>query len=949
MATATRKLGLHLRSLLLVAALTFHHVQSFGPVSSPLLTIRGRQQRNSQQESNIHSVTLSSSRLRLSLDDDWADISTLIDTLANKIDYAESIQKSVSKLGVEPVLSPSWITELKATAGNALQLYLQQSLTMQISIVLLPFFTVSAGLLWNLSFPKDNYRQDLEPYPRGNYDPLQAQIFYDNHKFAVLQRALQVLRLSNRFLINILIDKYVWERVAGDEVSTSNRNQQRAQDLLQLVTQLGPTAIKVGQALSVRPDLIPEEYASALSTLQDRVPPFPTGTAKAILQDQLGGEAFGRLQPLSSDPVASASIGQVYRGLLQTDNGQTEVAIKVQRPNVLAEIALDLYLVREFGAPLYQAIFARDGGTDLQALANEWGRGFIAELDYRTEAAKTLKFRQDMKERNLNAVTAPKVLTDVSTEQILITEWIDGERIDKSPPGDIPRLCAVALNAYLVMLLELKSLHCDPHPVSIPFSCHQALTHRVGLQGNLLRTKEGKLVILDFGMTLDIPEDLQYSLLEYVAHLTAEKYDDLPRDLVKLGFLKPNKLEFAERSGALEPLKYFLKQAGQGGGASGVRERIFEEYREKYPGLSDDDLRIEMRAEMKQQMKDIVDRESVATGITIEVEELQKRNRDAFVIPEWFLYTSRAFLTLEGLSLQADPDYSLIKSCFPYVAKRLVEDQDVRAEKALRELVYGASDTVDVERLGDLAKGFTSFTTTTKKVNEEVSVSNGIVIADNKKHVGPLNNAVPSMDTQSLVSLFKESADILLASEGNLVQSLLIGEGVQAVSGNAKDAAFFFISLSKQTRDRLPFGIGQILPPLPFEDRIEPFLMKTPEQMKAQRLLEIISTQFQREDIGRDSVGVTNTDTFKDIDPEEIALIAKEIRENLPRYIPLIQKLGTKFVAELLRSSGADLETVVKELSSSGQNDIEQRLLTSAASQLSTAALEGARGLERTR
>lgn len=447
--------------MLIAVAITL--VQSFQPVHPTVGN--GRTQRESSK-GEIQSVTGGYTRLQLSLDDDWTDLSSFIDTVVGKVDYSESIQKSISKLGMEPILSRSWINELKATSENVLQLYLQQPSTTQILVLLLPLITVTVGLAWSFSFPKEDYRQDLEPYPRGNYDPLQARVFYENHKFAVLQRALQVLRLSNRFLINVLVDKYVGEKLAGDEVSASKRNQQRAQELLQLVTQLGPTAIKVGQALSVRPDLIPEEYAAALSTLQDRVPPFPTGTAKVLLQKQLGDEAFSRLQPLSSEPVASASIGQVYRGLLQTPGGKTDVAIKVQRPNVLAEIALDLYLVREFGAPLYQAVFARDGGTDLQALANEWGRGFIAELDYRTEAAKTMKFRQDMKDRNLNAVTAPRVLSDVSTEQILITEWIEGERIDRSPAGDIPRLCAVALNAYLVMLLELKSLHCDPHPVS---------------------------------------------------------------------------------------------------------------------------------------------------------------------------------------------------------------------------------------------------------------------------------------------------------------------------------------------------------------------------------------------------------------------------------------------------------------------------------------------------
>ena len=101
------------------------------------------------------------------------------------------------------------------------------------------------------------------------------------------------------------------------------------------------------------------------------------------------------------------------------------------------------------------------------------------------------------------------------------------------------------------------------------------------------------------------------------------------------------------------------------------------------------------------QLSQIVERESVATGITVEVEDLQKRNKDSFQIPEWFLYSSRAFLTLEGVSLQASPNYSLIKSCFPYVAKRLVGDDDPRARKALRDLLYGATDSVDVQRLAE--------------------------------------------------------------------------------------------------------------------------------------------------------------------------------------------------------------------------------------------------------
>lgn len=147
----------------------------------------------------------------------------------------------------------------------------------------------------------------------------------------------------------------------------------------------------------------------------------------------------------------------VYRGYID----EQEVAIKVQRPNVLAEIALDLHLVREF-APIYAKL--TNTATDLQGLADEWGRGFIAELDYRTEATKTIQFNIEMEKRDLTSVMAPPVILDYSTEQVLVTEWIDGIRLDQAEDDDVPRLCAVALNAYLVMLLELQSLHCDPHP-----------------------------------------------------------------------------------------------------------------------------------------------------------------------------------------------------------------------------------------------------------------------------------------------------------------------------------------------------------------------------------------------------------------------------------------------------------------------------------------------------
>jgi predicted unusual protein kinase regulating ubiquinone biosynthesis (AarF/ABC1/UbiB family) len=131
--------------------------------------------------------------------------------------------------------------------------------------------------------------------------------------------------------------------------------------------------------------------------------------------------------------VASASIGQVNRGFID----DVEVAVKVQRPNVLADIALDLYCMREF-APIYQKFTG--GATNLQALANEWDRGFFQELDYRKEAENTIRFNQGMRARNINAECAPVILPGYSTEQILVTEWVDGTRRSKRRSGRAPPL-----------------------------------------------------------------------------------------------------------------------------------------------------------------------------------------------------------------------------------------------------------------------------------------------------------------------------------------------------------------------------------------------------------------------------------------------------------------------------------------------------------------------------
>lgn len=339
--------------------------------------------------------------------------------------------------------------------------------------------------LWMLSFPPNDFRNNHEPYERGQYDPIKAREYYAKHPLLVIRRTLQLFRIANKWILRWLFERHLPYYLGGTRRDDDNNNKnnrhekekERAQELLSVIQQIGPTAIKIGQALSVRPDLISEVYTSTLSELQDNVPPFDSSKAKEVLVKELGEERFQSLISSSSSspfestfdldhPVASASIGQVYKRLIKRKNKESgtmeevEVAIKVQRPNVLSEIALDLFIVREL-APFYQQFTMND--TNLQGMADEWGRGFIAELTYKQEAKNTMRFNEEMKKRNLNAVCAPEVVEELSTNRVLTTKWVNGVRLDRSGEDDVARLCGVALNAYLVMLLEIGTLHCGEY------------------------------------------------------------------------------------------------------------------------------------------------------------------------------------------------------------------------------------------------------------------------------------------------------------------------------------------------------------------------------------------------------------------------------------------------------------------------------------------------------
>jgi predicted unusual protein kinase regulating ubiquinone biosynthesis (AarF/ABC1/UbiB family) len=194
---------------------------------------------------------------------------------------------------------------------------------------------------------------------------------------------------------------------------TTNKRQQRAQQLQKAISGLGPAIIKAGQSLASRPDLLPSEYLEELQKLQDDVPRFSNELAFAIVEEELGTNFFDVFELVEDEPVAAASIGQVYKARLKA-NGDL-VALKIQRPNCEDIIALDLYILRWWSG-IYNEIFRLlNRNINVQSIIDDFGDLIYREIDYVAEAANAQRFNELY--AGITDVFVPKIYSDVTTRK----------------------------------------------------------------------------------------------------------------------------------------------------------------------------------------------------------------------------------------------------------------------------------------------------------------------------------------------------------------------------------------------------------------------------------------------------------------------------------------------------------------------------------------------------
>lgn len=226
---------------------------------------------------------------------------------------------------------------------------------------------------------------------------------------------------------------------------------------------LGPTFIKAGQMMSVRPDVLPQSTLDELTKLQDGVVPFDTPTAVRQIEAELGGPLGQFFTSISEEPVAAASLAQVYLATLN-DGKDTKVAVKVQRPQVLSTVSKDLYVLRRAAEVFNDLIrrFAPQQRTDYVALLNEWAIGFYTELDFQNEARNQRRLRDSLIENNITQVTVPRVYDELCTRRILVSEWMQGRKLSSASKEEIAAVTPAAQEAFLTQLFEVGFFHADP-------------------------------------------------------------------------------------------------------------------------------------------------------------------------------------------------------------------------------------------------------------------------------------------------------------------------------------------------------------------------------------------------------------------------------------------------------------------------------------------------------
>ncbi|HEY2082852.1 MAG TPA: AarF/UbiB family protein [Verrucomicrobiae bacterium] len=310
--------------------------------------------------------------------------------------------------------------------------------------------------------------------------------------------------------IALLLAKYsqpgTRNRFGFDPPATAD-GKAKAHDLPDDLERLGPTFVKLGQLLSSRADLLPEQFLKPLSRLQDRVKPFPYQDVEFIIENELGAKISKLFSHFEPTPMAAASLGQVHRAALH--DGRS-VAVKVQRPNIHEQIREDFAALEEIAKLLHRHTeFGQR--HELVKVLEEFEVTIAHELDYRREAANMVTLSTNLRE--FKRIRIPLPVDKYTTHKVLTMDYIEGTKITELSPLtsldlDGRALAEELFQAYLKQVLLDGTFHADPHP------------------GNVFLTSDRKIALIDLGMVGYTTPAMQESLLKLLLAVSEGDSDE---------------------------------------------------------------------------------------------------------------------------------------------------------------------------------------------------------------------------------------------------------------------------------------------------------------------------------------------------------------------------------------------------------------------------------------
>jgi ubiquinone biosynthesis protein len=421
---------------------------------------------------------------------------------------------------------------------------------------------------------------------------------------------------------------------------TREKHRRNALRIEAAIVRLRGLFIKVGQLISIMANFLPDAFREELETLQDQVPARPFKDIENRLRQEFGGRGPSELfAEFSSEPVASASIGQVHKARLHSGE---EVAVKVQYPDIEEIVHTDLRALRRIFGILRWVMPAYGFDTIYQEI-----RGMVmSELDYRQEAASIERISANFKKRESKLpVRIPRVIHDLSRERVLTTEWIWGTKI-----ADIPAIAAQGLDrrqtartcveAYCEQIFIDGDYHADPHPGNLL------------VQPTTATDRTPTIVFLDFGATAKVSESMRRGMVSFLQGAMARDTSRIVAAMKDMGFISRR----ADPEVFDRVVEYF-------------HDRLRGEFRVEGFALKD------FKFEAKDKLGALLD----LRALNVSLADL----KDAFHIPKEWILLERALLLLLGVCTTLDPELNPAPIIEPYLERFLLGDKRDWSELAL--------------------------------------------------------------------------------------------------------------------------------------------------------------------------------------------------------------------------------------------------------------------------